>query len=32
MKEGQVYVLEGELRGEVICLHHNMLVGGYKGR
>ena len=28
MKEGQIYVLEGELRGEVIQLHHNTLVKG----
>jgi len=26
MKEGQVYVLEEELRKEAICLHHNTLV------
>ena len=32
MKEGQIYVLEGELRGEVIQLHHNTLVKGHGGR
>ena len=30
MKEGQIYVLEGELRGEVIWLYYNILVEGYK--
>jgi len=32
MKEGRIYVPEGELRGEIIRLHHNTLVGGHKGR
>jgi len=32
MKKGQIYVLEGELRGEVIQLHHNMLMEGHKRR
>jgi len=32
MKEERVYVLEGELRREVIWLHHNTPVGGHKER
>jgi len=32
MKEGRIYVLEGELRGEIVRLHHDTLVGGYGGR
>ena len=32
MKEGRVYVLEEELRREVIWLHHNIPVGGHGGR
>jgi len=32
MKEGQIYVPEEELRGEVIHLHYDMSVGGYRGR
>jgi len=32
LKEGRIYVLEGELRGEVIRLHHNTPVGGHGGR
>jgi len=32
MKERRVYVLEGELRREVIQLYHNTLVGGHGGR
>ena len=32
MKEGCIYILERELRGEVVCLHHDMPVGGYRGR
>ena len=32
MKEGQIYVLEGELRGEIIQLHHDTPVGGHGGR
>jgi len=32
MKEGRIYVLEGELREEIICLYHNILVEGHRGR
>ena len=32
MKEERIYVPEGELRGEIIHLHHNTPVGGYGGR
>jgi len=32
MKERQIYMLEGKLREEVIQLHHNTPVGGYRGR
>jgi len=32
MKEGQVYILEEELREEVICLHHDTLVGEHGRR
>jgi len=32
MKEGRVYVPEGELRREVIWLHHDTPVGGHGGR
>jgi len=32
MKEGKIYVPEGELRGEVIQLYHDTLVGGHKKR
>jgi len=32
MKERRIYVLEGELRREVIRLHHNTPVGGYGER
>jgi len=32
MKEEKIYILEGELRGEIIRLHHNTLVGGHGGR
>jgi len=32
LKEGRIYVLEGELRGEVIRLHHDTPVGGHGGR
>jgi len=32
LKEGRIYVPEGELRGEVIWLHHDIPVGGYEGR
>jgi len=32
LKEGRIYVPEGELRGEVIRLHHDIPVGGHGGR
>jgi len=32
MREGRIYVLEEELRGEVVCLYYNILVGGHRGR
>jgi len=32
MKEERIYVPEGELRGEIIHLHHDTLVGGHRGR
>jgi len=32
MKEGKIYIPEGELRGEIIQLHHNTPVGGHEGR
>jgi len=32
LKEGRIYVPEGELRGEVIQLHHDTPVGGHGGR
>jgi len=32
LKEGRIYVPEGELRGEVIWLYHNTPVGEYGGR
>jgi len=32
LKEGRIYVLEGELKGEVIRLHHDTPVGGHRGR
>jgi len=32
MKEGRIYVPEGELRGEIIRLHHNTPVGGHGER
>ena len=32
MKEERIYVLEGELRGEIIRLHHNTLVEGHRGK
>jgi len=32
MKEGRIYVPEGELREEVIQLHHNTPVEGHGGR
>jgi len=32
LKEGRIYVPEGELRGEVIQLHHDTPIGGHGGR
>jgi len=32
IKEERIYVPEGELRGEIIHLHHDTLVGGHRGR
>jgi len=32
LKEGRIYIPEGELRGEIIRLHHNTPVGGHRGR
>ena len=32
LKEGRIYVPEGELKGEVIQLHHDTPVGGHGGR
>ena len=32
LKEGRIYMPEGELRGEVIRLHHDTPVGGHGGR
>jgi len=32
LKEGRIYVLEGDLRREIIQLHHDTLVGGHGGR
>ena len=32
LKERRIYVPEEELRGEVIQLHHNTLVGGHGGK
>jgi len=32
LKERRIYVPEGELRGEVIQLHHNTPIGGHGGR
>jgi len=32
MREGRIYIPEGELRGEIICLHHNTPVEGHRGR
>jgi len=32
LKEGRIYIPEGELRGEVIRLYHNTPVGGHRGR
>jgi len=32
LKERRIYVPEGELRGEIIQLHHDTPVGGHRGR
>jgi len=32
MKERCIYILEGELRGEVVYLHYDMPVRGHKGK
>jgi len=32
LKKGRIYMLEGELRGEIIRLHHDTPVGGHGGR
>jgi len=32
LKEGRIYMPEGELKGEVIQLHHDILVGEHRGR
>jgi len=32
MKEGRIYVPEGELRGKIIQLHHDTPVEGHGGR
>ena len=32
MKEGRIYVPEGDLRREIIQLYHDTPVGGYGGR
>ena len=32
LKEERIYVPEGELKGEVIQLHHDTPVGGHGGR
>jgi len=32
LKEGRIYMPEGELRGEIIQLHHDIPVGGHGGR
>jgi len=32
MKKGKIYIPEGELRREVIQLHHDTPVGGHRGR
>jgi len=32
MKEERIYVLERELRGKIIQLHHNTPVGEHRGR
>jgi len=32
LKEGRIYIPEGDLRREIIQLHHDTPVGGYRGR
>jgi len=32
MKKEYIYVPEGELRGEMVCLYYNMLVGEHRGK
>jgi len=32
MKEGRIYIPEGELRGKIIQLHHDTPVEGHRGR
>jgi len=32
LKEGRIYMPEGELKGKVIRLYHNTPVGGHRGR
>ena len=32
MKKEYIYILEGELRGEVVHLYHNTPVEGHRGR
>ena len=32
LKEGRIYVPEGDLRREIIQLHHNTPIGGHGGR
>jgi len=32
MKEGRIYIPEGELRGKIVRLHHDILVGGHGER
>ena len=32
LKEGRIYMPEGKLRREIIQLHHDIPVGGHRGR
>ena len=32
LKKGRMYILEGDLRREIIQLHHDTPVGGHRGR
>jgi len=32
IKEGRIYVPEGELRGEIIRLYHGIPIGGHRGK